>query len=137
MSLLSFFLWIGTISVSFNSEGNLPLSYAKIENFAYKLSNQTFVQFNDIGWTIFLQVSLFKVEITDSLFNFITTSFSERECWIKRSSLDFDYTWVFVERFNYRHNRINIVTCQPKTLRFWYVQSGMFKVLGFGMLKVH
>ena len=85
---------------------------ARITIFHYKLSNQIFVQFNDLSGYIFSLARLFNVEITDNLFNFITASFSEMKGWIKRFSLGFDYTRVLVERFNYRLNyRFNSPTC--------------------------
>ena len=93
---------------------------------SYKLSNQIFIQFNDLSGNIFLLARLFNVEITDDLFNFITASFSEMNGWITPFSFDFDCTQVFVKRFNYRHNRIKIFTCHRKRFRFWYVQSGYY-----------
>ena len=99
---------------------------ARIKIFTYKLSNDIFVQFNDLSGNIFLLARLFNVEIADNLFNSLQLFFSEMKGWIKRFSLDFDYTRAFVERFNYRVNRIKIVTCHPKRLRFWYIQSGYY-----------
>ena len=122
MSLLSFFSWIGTIPACFNSGGNTFVD-ARIKIFSYKLSNQTFVQFNDLSGNIFLLARLFNVEITDNLFNFITASSSELKGWIEPFSFDFYYTQVFAERVNCRHNRIKIVACRRKRLGFWYVQN--------------
>ena len=45
-----------------------------IKAVSYKLSNQIFVQFNDLSGNISLLARLFNVEITDNLFNFITAS---------------------------------------------------------------
>ena len=64
----------------------------------------------------------FGVEITENLFNFITASFSKIVGCVKCFSFAFDYTRMFVGRFNYRNIRIKIFTCDRKRLRFWYVQ---------------
>ena len=52
--LLSFFVWIGTTSVCFNSEEKLTFGNARIQIFCYKLSNQIFVQFNCLSENTFL-----------------------------------------------------------------------------------
>ena len=126
MPLLSFFLWSGIISTCFNSKRKLTFVNAGTKIFSYKRSNQIFVQFNGLSGDIFLLARILDVEITDNLFNFITPSFSETKGWIKRFGLDFAYTRVIVERFNYKHNRIKIVTCHRKRIKFWYVQSGYY-----------
>ena len=66
---------------------------------------------------------LFNVEITDNIFNFITSSFSEIKVWVKRFSFDFDYTRVSVERFNSDLIGSKFSLAIEKDLSF-----GMFKV---------
>ena len=46
---------------------------------------------------------------------------------VEPSALAMILTLVYVERFNYRHNRIKIVAWHRKRLTtFWYVQSGYY-----------
>ena len=78
---------------------------------------------NDPRGNIFLLARLFNVEITDNLFNFITASFSEMKGWIKRFSLDLDYTQVFVE---------NLITDMIGSR----LSLAIGEDLGFGLFKV-
>ena len=78
---------------------------------------------NDPRGNIFFLARLFNVEITDNLFNFITASFSEMKGWIKRFSLDLDYTQVFVE---------NLITDMIGSRLSLAIGEG----LGFGLFKV-
>ena len=94
-----------------------------IKAVSYKLSNQIFVQFNDLSGNISLLARLFNVEFTDNLFNFITSSFSEMKVWIKSFSLI-----------------LTILQCLSKDLVTDIIglrlSLAVGKDLGFGMFKV-
>ena len=49
--------------------------------------------------------------------------FFEMKGWGKCFTFHFGHTRVFVENFNYWHNRFKIFTSRKKRLRVWYVQT--------------
>ena len=126
MSLLSFFLWIGTILACFNSAGNSPLSMRELKFLAINLAIKSLFSLVILvgissWWQDFLILKLLIIFLTS-----LQLALSEIKGWFKRFSLKFGFTWVFIERFNYRHNRIKIFTYHWKRLRFWDIQTGYY-----------
>ena len=110
----------------FNSEGNSPLSMQDLKFSAKNLSITSLFSLMILVGISSCWQDFYNVEITDNLFNFMTANFSEMKSRVKRFSLDFGYTRVFVERFDNIRNKIKIFTCHRKSLRFSYVQSGYY-----------
>ena len=140
MSPLSLLPWIETIPAVFNPEGNSPSSMQELKFSAINLAIRSLFSLmvlkrqpsrvvlskrcSENMQQIYREINLTMLRLLIVFSTSLQLAFLKWKVESKRFGLDFDYTRVFVRRFNYRHNRIKIVTCHQKRLRFWYVQSG-------------